>query len=115
MAKGKKTTSIAAADPDAKWRAESDHRTLREAEEIKGDKNRLGAAAAHAKSQVEQNAKVAALHKRGLISNKVLNRIKGFFTPDQGAQNPTSMAPDAGQEPQAQPVAAATQNQNGAT
>jgi hypothetical protein len=98
MAKGKakaKAKAVETAPSDEKWRAESDARTLREAEEIKGDRGRLGKAAAHAKDQVEQNAKVAGLHKRGVISNAVLNRIKGF-TQSQGAAGAAGAAGDAG-------------------
>lgn len=101
MAKGKPAGKAKIAVPsDDKWRAESDHRTLREAEEIKGDKGRLGAAAAHAKEQMEANAKVAGLHKRGIISDKVLDRIKGF------AQPPAAATPGAADTAAPQPPAA---------
>jgi hypothetical protein len=52
MAKSKGYGAIAG-NPDMKWRAESDMRTLVEAEVIKADKKRYKAAQACAKEQAE--------------------------------------------------------------
>lgn len=43
---------------EAKWRAESDSRTLMQAEEIKRDRARMKAAQAQAKKQMEELARV---------------------------------------------------------
>lgn len=45
-------------DMDSKWRAESDLRTLREAEEIKSDKSRVSAAKTEATKQMSALSRV---------------------------------------------------------
>ncbi|CDN87327.1 hypothetical protein BN948_01747 [Hydrogenophaga intermedia] len=58
MAKSKK--SHCCIGPDEEWRAESDARTLIEAEKIKADAKRLEKARAWAAKQVQDAAAVAA-------------------------------------------------------
>lgn len=60
MAKGKSYVSINR-DEEARWRAESDMRTLVEAEQIKKDPKRLKAATACANDKLKEVASVAAL------------------------------------------------------
>lgn len=59
MSKKKATGSICCID-DGEWRAESDLRTLVEAEKIKKDKKRFAAAQAKAKEQMMEVASVAS-------------------------------------------------------
>lgn len=54
MAKGKNKTEPEMAYDDKKWRAESDMRTLVEAEQIKSDPARLKAAQAMAGKQLKE-------------------------------------------------------------
>lgn len=58
MAKGKTGSISTVSDED--WRAESDLRTLIEAEKIKKDKKRFAAAQAKAKDQMMEAAYVAS-------------------------------------------------------
>ncbi len=65
---------------DKKWRAESDARTLADAEAIKADKARFSAAQAAAKRMLEeQETKAMAMHKvaHGAISRGTMARVKG--------------------------------------
>lgn len=59
MAKKKSSSSICCMD-DSEWRAESDLRTLVEAEKIKKDKKRFAAAQGKAKEQMMEVAAVAS-------------------------------------------------------
>lgn len=59
MAKKKSSGSICCMD-ESEWRAESDLRTLVEAEKIKKDKKRFVAAQAKAKEQMMEVASVAS-------------------------------------------------------
>lgn len=43
---------------EAQYRAESDHRTLTEAETIRGDRKRHSAARAHARKQLSMNKRI---------------------------------------------------------
>lgn len=57
----KSSVAISRADEEKRWRAESDMRTLMEAEEIKKDPKRLAAAQAMAKEKLVELAAVTAV------------------------------------------------------
>lgn len=59
----KNTAAISRAEEEKRWRAESDMRTLMEAEEIKNDPARLKAAQAMAKEKLVELAAVTAVVK----------------------------------------------------
>lgn len=60
MATKKRSANVIAMDSDAEWRAESDLRTLIEAEKIEADPKRYKAAQALAKQRMMEVAKVAS-------------------------------------------------------
>lgn len=62
MKKSKNPSAIGMNDD---WRAESDLRSLYEAEEIKRDPKRLAAAQACAKKKLEESASVIAMQPQG--------------------------------------------------
>ena len=77
MAKKKSKTGTVAGAPmmDKDYQAEDDMRTLTRAEEIKGDGDRMKAAAGKAKEQAHHAKKVIALHKAGKISDKAKAKL----------------------------------------
>lgn len=59
MATAKKPVAQSISDDERRWRAQSDVRTLKEAEEIRKDKSRMTAAQREAQTQLQAIAQIA--------------------------------------------------------
>ena len=62
-------------DSDKKWRAESDSRTLREAEEIKRDAKRTAAAKMVAEAQIKELQAVARITAKPTARKVVVRKV----------------------------------------
>lgn len=75
MSKGSKTSPFI--DSDKKWRAESDLRTLREAEEIRSDKSRVSAAQTEGRKQMAALSRVTHAAPKPARAHPAAKRLAG--------------------------------------